>query len=131
MLALPHLTPGYSLKIATLPANEDPDSLIRSGRAGRVRSRTRRRPAVGRALFAALASGVGDGPEQRAALRARLEAAAQAIGDRILASEFRSALLDRKFFGRPARDAAATRKHPPTPRGSGIESARRPRLSAR
>ena len=115
-LALPLLTPGYSLLIATLPAGEDPDSLIRrDGKRAFEAVLDGAQPLV-EALFAALARGVGDGPEQRAALRTRLEAAAATIGDRTLAYEYKAALRDR-FFGlrrrarpappRPARPAAA------------------------
>ncbi len=100
LLALPLLTPGYSLKLATLPADEDPDSLIkRHGPRAFEAVLAACQPFV-EAAFATLASGVGDAPEQRAALRARLEASAKSIPDRILASEFRSAFLDRFFDAR-------------------------------
>jgi DNA primase len=50
---------------------------------------------------------VGEAPEQRAALRTRLEAAAAAIPDRTLAYEYKAALRDRFF--------AARRRGKPTP----------------
>jgi DNA primase len=106
-LALPHLTAECSLKLATLPAGEDPDTLVlRQGPAAFQAVLDAARP-LGVALFdlvrdAAGLSGVArPGPEQRAALRARLEDLAGRIRDRTLAAEYRRALLDR-FYERPA-----------------------------
>ena len=75
------------------------------------------------ALFAALSRGVGEAPEQRAALRVRLEAAAKSIPDRILAGEFRTALLDRVFAKR--RKTAAPAKRARTPPAADSISERR------
>jgi DNA primase len=56
---------------------------------------------LGDALFDLLREAGGEAtPEQRAAFRARLEAAARRISDRALAGEYRRALLDRFFAGR-------------------------------
>ena len=41
MLALPLLQPGYSLKLATLPAGEDPDSLVRTNGPAALRRHLR------------------------------------------------------------------------------------------
>lgn len=110
MLALPLLQPGYSLRIATLPAGEDPDSLLRSDGARGFAPLLASAAPLADALFTALARGVGDAPEQRAALRTRLEAAAAAIPDRNLRYEYRAALRDRFFsLRRHGRAAAATR----------------------
>ena len=100
MLALPLLKPGLTIKIATLPLGEDPDSLIQSGGARAFDAViASARPLVD-ALYSALAAGTGPTPEQRAALRTRLDAAANAIRDRTLAAEFRTALRDRFFASR-------------------------------
>ena len=108
-LALPLLQPGFSLRIATLPTGEDPDSLVRAqGPAAFEAICAAAAPFVD-ALFAALSRGVGNTPEQRAALRVRLDAAAKSIPDRILAGEFRSALLDRVFLKRRGKPAAPKR----------------------
>ncbi|GAC1480221.1 MAG: DNA primase [Acetobacteraceae bacterium] len=72
LLALPLLTPGYSLKVATLPANEDPDSLVRTGGARAFEAVLARAQPLIDALFAVMQRGAGEGPEQRAALRERM-----------------------------------------------------------
>ncbi len=105
-LALPPLLPAYSLKIATLPGGEDPDSLVRTQGARAFAAILDAATPLVDALFASLSRGIGPAPEQRAALRTRLDAAAAAIADRTLAAEFRTALRDRFFAarkrGRPA-----------------------------
>src|SRR5206468_10405936 len=102
--ALPLLKPGRSLRLATLPPGEDPDSLIR----------TRGRPAFGEVLVGArplsemlwqseLAAGPIDTPERRADLEQRLMQAAGLIGDRVVQGEYRRFLRERLFqLGRPA-----------------------------
>ncbi|OYW09908.1 MAG: DNA primase, partial [Rhodospirillales bacterium 12-71-4] len=96
--ALPLLSTERSLKLATLPPGEDPDTLV-----------MRRGPAAftavlegARSLSAALYGLLAEGrpvatPEQRAALRHRLAEVAATIPDKTLAAEYRSALLDRFF----------------------------------
>jgi DNA primase len=64
-------------------------------------------------------------PEQRAAFRDRLQALAGAIPHRALASEYRSALLDRFFASRPGRPGRATGKRRPGDRPSGARPAMR------
>ncbi|MDE2200751.1 MAG: DNA primase, partial [Rhodospirillales bacterium] len=116
-LALPLLAPERSLELVTLPAGEDPDSLLRRlGPAGMAAALAAARP-LGAALYDLLREGSGDSPEQRAALRRRLVEAAARIGDKALADEYRRALLDR-FFARPRPPAAAP--------GRGREAARPP-----
>jgi len=105
-LALPLLQPGYSLRIATLPAGEDPDSLTRRDGARAFEPVLDAALPLVDAAFAALSRGAGDTPEQRAALRARLEAAAATIADRTLAYEYKTALRDR-FFALRRRSAPA------------------------
>jgi len=108
--ALPLLTPERTLHLATLPAGEDPDTLVR-------RNGPRAFAAVlhgARPLADALYGLLGEGralatPEQRAAFRNRLAEAANAIADKALAAEYRRLLLDRFFaatrtrFGKPSR----------------------------
>ena len=123
LLALPLLQPGYSLKLATLPAGEDPDSLVRTNGPAALDAVCDNAAPLVDALFAALSRGVGEAPEQRAALRVRLEAAAKSIPDRILAGEFRTALLDRVFAKR--RKTAAPAKRARTPPAADSISERR------
>jgi len=110
-IALPALTPERTLRIATLPAGEDPDTLVRThGAAAFTAVLDAARP-LSEALFGLLREATATAtPEQRAAFRARLEAAAARIGDRGLASEYRRTLLDKFFTNmrapRPARGAA-------------------------
>ena len=108
-LVLPMLTPAQTLRIATLPSGEDPDSLVRrQGPAGFQAVLDVARP-LSDVLFDLLHPGPGaETPEQRAAFRARLEDAAKRIPDRALASEYRAVLLDR-FFSRRRRPRAGRR----------------------
>ena len=113
--ALPALAPDRTIRIATLPAGEDPDTLVRKNGAPAFKAILDTAQPLSEALFGLLreGSGVRDGdakgasasPEQRAAFRARLEQAAASIGDKNLAREYRSALLDR-FFASSRRNAA-------------------------
>ena len=104
-LALPHLTPEQTLRIARMPAGEDPDSLVRTGAEAFQRVLEEARP-LSDALFDLIREAAGDTtPEQRAGFRTRLEEAAGRIQHKALAGEYKSALLD-KFFAarrRPAR----------------------------
>jgi DNA primase len=106
-LALPLLAPERSIRLATLPAGEDPDTLVaKEGPRAFGAVLEAARP-LSAALYGLLAEGTPAAatPEQRAALRNRLVAAAGAIPDRALAAEYRSALLDRFFEeGRRRRD---------------------------
>ena len=93
-LALPMLTPERSLKFATLPANEDPDSLVRKNGAPAFQAVLEASKSPSDALFDMVRSEVGDKtPEQRAALNTRLIEAAGRIADKSLAWEYRRALL--------------------------------------
>lgn len=108
-LALPLLAPERSLKLATLPGGEDPDTLVAKGGPRAFQAVLDAARPLSAALYDLLAEGRHAAtPEQRAALRRRLEAAARTIPDRALAAEYRRALLDRFFAtarrpgGRPA-----------------------------
>ncbi|MBY4640730.1 DNA primase [Gluconacetobacter entanii] len=122
--ALPLLNVERTLRFCTLPEGEDPDSLLRQrGTAAMTALIDGARP-LSEVLFGLLSEGVRDpGPEQRAALRQRLEGAAAQIPDRALASEYRSTLLDR-FFSTFRRRAPSGRK------GQGKGAASPPRASA-
>jgi DNA primase len=100
-LALPMLAPDRTLRLATLPSGEDPDTLVRrQGAAGFQAILSATRP-LADALYDLLRESSGAAtPEQRAMLRHRLEEAARRIPDRALASEYRSLLLDRFYAAR-------------------------------
>ncbi len=100
-LALPMLTPERSLKFATLPAGDDPDSLVRKAGAAAFQTVLDAALSPSEALYDMVRNDVGDGtPEQRAALRSRLIEASGRIADRSLAGEYRRVLLDRFFASR-------------------------------
>ncbi len=114
--ALPLLDPERSLRFCRLPEGEDPDSLVRVRGAGAARTMLAGAQPIGDVLFDLLSEGIKHpGPEQRAALHARLVEAAGRIGNRTLAAEYRRTLLDRFFEafrgrrGRPPGQAPAAR----------------------
>ncbi len=110
-LGLPLLTPERSLKFATLPANEDPDSLVRAKGPQAFQAVLDAALSPSDALYDMVRGSAGDStPEQRAALRSRLIEAAARITDKSLAGEYRRVLLDRFFAAsRPARTARTAR----------------------
>jgi DNA primase len=115
-LALPLLTAERSLRLATLPPSEDPDTLVRKQGAAAFTSVLNAARPLADALFDLLREGSGDGsPEQRAGFRARLMEAAGRIRDTSLSIEYRQALLD-KF--------RATRVWTPSGRGRGTGNGR-------
>jgi DNA primase len=96
-LALPLLTPERSLKFATLPTGEDPDSLVRKHGTAGFQSVLNDARGPTDALYDMVLAEVGDKtPEQRAALRSRLDEAAGRVADKTLAWEYRDEL--RKKF---------------------------------
>jgi DNA primase len=96
--ALPLLTTERTLRLATLPAGEDPDTLIVKGGPAAFQAVLDGARPLGEALFGLVAEGRPMAtPEQHAALRKRLEEAANAIRDRALSGEYRRVLLDRFF----------------------------------
>ena len=103
--ALPMLQPGRSLRFATLPPGEDPDSLVRGGGArafGDILAAAR--PLSEILWQTELSSRPIDTPERRADLERRLMAQAGLIADRTVQNEYRRFLRDRLFaLGRPAR----------------------------
>jgi DNA primase len=100
-LALPMLTPERSLKFATLPVGEDPDSLLRKGGRALFQGVLDAARSPSDALYDMVRESAGEAtPEQRAALRSKLIEAATRIANKSLASEYRRVLLDRFFASR-------------------------------
>jgi DNA primase len=95
-LALPMLTPERSLKFASLPSGDDPDSLVRQN-ASHFQAVLDAARSPADALYDMVIADVGDRtPEQRAAAQARLEESAGRIADKALSWEYRQEL--RKKF---------------------------------
>ena len=101
--ALELLAPDRTLKLATLPAGEDPDTLVRRQGPAGFQAVLDSARSLGDALYDLLRHGGETTPEQRAAFRARLEAAAKRIPDKSLAGEYRAVLIDRFYAERSAR----------------------------
>jgi DNA primase len=126
-LALPLISTERSLRIALLSGGEDPDTLIAKGGAAAFRAVLDAARPLSAILYDLLTAGrPAATPEQRAALRRRLEEATSAIPDKALAGEYRRALLDRFFAGRGGRPQAAPRLARPP-----IDEAHVPRERAR
>ncbi|HEX3401150.1 MAG TPA: DNA primase [Acetobacteraceae bacterium] len=100
-LALPLLAPDRTLKLAKLPAGEDPDTLVRRQGADGIRTVLDAATPLADALYDLLREASGDAtPEQRAAFLTRLDQAAGRISDKALAGEYREALRGRFYAAR-------------------------------
>ena len=102
--ALPLLRAGKSLKFATLPKGEDPDSLVQNQGPAAFRDCLERARALIEVLWERETAGKRfETPEQRAGLRRLLLDAASAIREPELREEYRLALQDRfdAAFRRP------------------------------
>ncbi len=131
-VALPLIAPDRTLCLATLPAGEDPDTLIRGGGPAAFAAVLASKRPLAHALFDLLREGfASDTPEARSALRNRLDAAAARIGDKTLSGEYRTALRDRFFAAnrrRPTKDGRPAAPPPPrSPPGAGSATAERHR----
>jgi len=102
--ALPLLRPGHSLAFATLPAGQDPDDLVRSGGAAAMEALLAApQPLVDRLWAYEVAASPVNTPEERAALKSRLLAHADSIGDADVRHHYREAFRERldTLFARP------------------------------
>jgi DNA primase len=96
--ALPLLQPGRSLRFATLPPGEDPDSLIRAAGPSAFAAVLAAATPLSEMLWQAeLGARPIDTPERRADLDRRLMAQAGLIADRSVQGEYRRFLRDRLF----------------------------------
>ena len=117
--ALPLLAPGKSLRIAKLPAGEDPDDLVRRGGAAAFTAVLDcALPLVDFLWDSEVAAVDIATPERRAGVRQRLKAHSDTIADvsvRLLyAAEF-STRFDAMFLARPERRVFVPGKRPPPP----------------
>ncbi|MBU2090129.1 MAG: DNA primase [Alphaproteobacteria bacterium] len=114
--ALPLLKPGFSLRFVTLPAKEDPDSLIRKeGPAAMRRLIDRAKPMVEALWDVEQAKLQNETPEQLALLRQTLEGFATRIEDRNIQALYRAALMrrmDETYLGMVAPPPAAASAAP-------------------
>jgi len=106
--ALPLLQPGRSLRFATLPSGEDPDSLIRrDGRNAFEQVIAAARPLSHTLWEVELGAGPIDTPERRADLERRLMEDVALIADHTVRNEYRRFMRDRQFeIGRKPRKGA-------------------------
>jgi DNA primase len=106
-LALPLVTPGKSLKFATLPDGQDPDDLVRSGGGEAVGDVLAAARPLAELLWAReIEAGPFATPERRAALEARLRDVTATVGDETVRRYYQadlSARLRRLFA--PAESA--------------------------
>ena len=115
-IALPKLAPDRTIRVATLPAGEDPDTLIRNQGATRFAAILEHASPISVALFGLLREAAPtETPEQRAAFRARLVGACGRIADKGLAAEYRRDLLDRYFAAFRRNSPAAQRRRAERP----------------
>ena len=125
--ALPLLRPGQSLRFATLPSGEDPDSIIRTaGRSAFEQILAAARP-LADMLWESEVRGVRrDTPERLAAIQSRLMEHVKEISDPTVRSEFKILFKSRcdpwqtrRKGGVRTSPAAAVRDGPPPPPRSG------------
>ena len=104
-LALPMLTPERSLRFATLPSNEDPDSMVRKGGSAALQAVLDAARSPADALYDMIVAEVGDKTaEQRATAQSRMEQAAGRVADKTLSWEYRRELRQKfKDNHRPRR----------------------------
>lgn len=96
--ALPLLKPGLSLRFATLPEGEDPDTLVlRFGVPAMREVLDRARPLAEFLWTREIEAGPLDTPERRAALEHRLEERTGLITDRTVQGQYRQFYRDRLF----------------------------------
>ena len=105
--ALPLLAPGKSLRIATLPPGEDPDDLVKRGSAVAFEGVLTAAQSLIEYLWRTETEGIDTTtPERRAAVRQRLKAHADSIGDgsirSLYAADF-AARFDAMYLTRPER----------------------------
>jgi DNA primase len=118
MRALPLLRPGFSLAFATLPAGQDPDDIVRArGAEGFNAILDETQPLVERLWAHEVAAGPLATPEERAALKTRLLAHADAIEDADVRHHYREAFRERldTLFARKQPERAQRQPWTPNP----------------
>ncbi|WP_439545697.1 DNA primase [Sandarakinorhabdus sp.] len=125
--ALPLLQPGKSLRIATLPAGQDPDDLCRAGGAAAFEAVLNAAVPLIDHIWASESAGLELAtPERRAQARTRLREAAASIADPDVRSLYQAEFnrrFEAAFLSRPTRPAWQPRRpggkwQPPVPGAS-------------
>lgn len=97
-LALSHLDFDRSIYFCLLPEGEDPDSLLTKKGPQGIKNALNQALPLSDMIFDVLSAEINPSvPQERAKLRKRLQELARHIPDKILASEYRKAFLDRFF----------------------------------
>ena len=118
-VALPILRPGCSLRFVSLPAGEDPDSLIRSGGARAFESLLGQAEPLDAVIWAAETQGQELGtPERLARLEESLENRARKIEDRKVHHQYLA------LFRRKLRELSGYRQRPADGFRPGLSSSR-------
>jgi DNA primase len=120
--ALPMLQPGHSLAFAAMPQGQDPDDVVRSkGSDGFNTLLGEAQPLVDKLWSYEVAAGPLETPEERAALKARLLAHADAIQDPDVRHHYREAFRQRidELFARKRPERGGNQPWSPTPQRRG------------
>jgi DNA primase len=113
--ALPHLTPGKSLRFTFLPEGQDPDDMLRNSGAAALRGALEAtRPLIDVLWAKELGAGEWTTPERRAALERRLETLTRSIADNTIRAYYLRELKQRLFaqWRGPRRDFRAPGRMP-------------------
>ncbi|NMA98701.1 MAG: DNA primase [Phyllobacteriaceae bacterium] len=104
-LILPHLKPGKTVKIATLPEGQDPDDLIKAQGRGAFVDVIEKARSLSDMVWSFETGGlVPEAPEERAALQARLRERANSIQDSTVRFHYQQAFDEKlKAFFAPLR----------------------------
>ncbi len=95
-LALPHLKPGKSLRVALLPEGQDPDDLARSGGRGAIEEVIALAKPLGEIVWSReIEGGSFATPERRAALEARINELTNGIRDEVVRRYYRQDFSER------------------------------------
>jgi DNA primase len=128
MRALPLLRPGFSLAFAVMPPGQDPDDIVRArGADGFTALLDEAQPLVERLWAHEVAAGPLATPEERAALKTRLLAHADAIEDADVRHHYREAFRERldTLFARQRPERAPRVPWAPQPQRGGFGGAGR------
>jgi DNA primase len=95
-LALPHLKPGKSLRVALLPEGQDPDDLARSGGRGAIEDVIAQAKPLAEIVWSReIEGGSFATPERRAALEARINELTNGIRDEVVRRYYRQDFSER------------------------------------
>ena len=130
--ALPLLVPGKSLSFVTLPAGEDPDSLVRAQGAAAVEGLiAEAQPLADLVWSAQLNARRHDTPERLAGLERRLDGLVSGIADRTVQHRYRNHFRGRLWeLGKWRRSGVAAAGTSALRRGSGAAALNRRREQA-